>query len=94
MRPRIAVTDFVLKRRHVAANLSDVKVALRFSRIGLGWSNRRPLGVRTGGMTGGWNDTIDDESGWCLRETAEAPRGRRGTRPISIGGQAAATGNR
>jgi hypothetical protein len=71
------VTDFVLKRRHVAASLSDVEVALRSSRIGLGWSNRRPLGVRTGGMTGGWNDTIDDEAGWCLRENAEAPQGGR-----------------
>jgi Protein of unknown function (DUF3303) len=28
-------------------------------------------------VTDGSSDTIDDEAGWCLRETAEAPQGGR-----------------
>jgi Protein of unknown function (DUF3303) len=76
MRP-VAVTDFVLKRRRSGASLSDVEVALGSPRVGLGWGNgrasRRPHWRH--GRRG--NDTIDDEAGWCLRETAEAPQGGR-----------------
>jgi len=74
MRP-VAVIDFVLKRRRSGASLSDVEVALQSARIGSDGAIAGPVGVRTGGMTGGWNDTIDDEAGWRLRETAEAPLG-------------------